>query len=156
MSKMRCDLIELDEPPVGQHPPHLRFEMAPLRGAVEILEHREAALQQVAAERRRLAIGQVPESRLPHERDRILEQLGIVERQDAAAVRVDVDVRQLSQDQREVLLGARVVVIPGGAEAAAARRAQVRPPSQPHEREPAVVGEVVSVGHRAGRTPWRR
>ena len=44
-------LIEPDEAAVGQHAPHLRLEVAPLLRAVEVLEDREAALQQVGAER---------------------------------------------------------------------------------------------------------
>ena len=92
-SKIRCALSRRDEPAVGQHPAHLRLEVGPLRGAVEVLEDREAALQQVGAKRLGFAVGQVPEARLPHERDRILEQLRIVERQDQAAVVVDVEVR---------------------------------------------------------------
>ena len=41
-----------------------------------------------------------------------------------------------------MLLRAGIVVIPRGAEAAAAREAEVGLPPQSHEREPAVVGEV--------------
>ena len=104
--------VEPDEAGVGQHAPHLRLEVAPLRGAIEILEDREAALEQVVAKRRGLAIGQVPEAWFPHERDGVLEELGVVERQDAAAVVADVDVRQLTHDRAQILLGARIVVVP--------------------------------------------
>ena len=51
----------------------------------------EAALEEVFAEPLRFDIGQRPEARLPHVGNRVLEQFGIVERQDAAAVRVGVD-----------------------------------------------------------------
>ena len=51
-------LSSLTNRPSGQHSAHLGFEVAPLIGAVEILEHREAALQQVGAKRGRLAIGE--------------------------------------------------------------------------------------------------
>ena len=66
----------------------------------------------------RLEIGQIPEPRFPHERDRELEQLGVVERQNAAPLGVDIELRQLVQDQREVLLRPRIVVIPCSPEAA--------------------------------------
>jgi hypothetical protein len=66
--------------------------------AAEVLEHRKAALQQVRAERARLDVIQHPEARLPHECDRIPEQIGIVECQDAAAVGPDVEKRELADD----------------------------------------------------------
>ena len=50
----------------------------------------------------------------------------------------------------EVLFRARVVVIPRGAEAAAARKAEVGLPAQSHERELAVIGEIAPM------TPARR
>jgi hypothetical protein len=73
------------------------------------------------------------------------EQLGIVERQDAAAVGANVDVRQLADNRSEVLLGARVIVVPRRAEAAA-REAEVGFPAQPDEREAAVVLDVRAIG----------
>ena len=90
---MRCDLSSLTNRPSGSTRRICASKFVPLRAAVEVLEHREAALQQIGAKRLRLAIGEIPEARLPHERDRILEQLGIVERQDPAAVGVDVERR---------------------------------------------------------------
>ena len=154
-------VVEFDEPAVREHAAHLCFEVAPLLGAVEVLEHREAALQQVGAKRLRFTIGEIPEARLPHERNRVLEQLGIVERENQAAVGADVEGGEFFDDQRQVLLGARVVVIPRRAEAAAARKAEVGLPPQSHEREPAVVGEVgpVRPARRVklrGRPRWRR
>jgi hypothetical protein len=45
-------LIELDEPPIRQHPLHLRCELPPLLRAVEVLEDGKAAFEEVGAERR--------------------------------------------------------------------------------------------------------
>src|SRR5436190_5250564 len=57
---------------------------------------------------------------------------------------VDVDVRQLAQDLRQVLFGARVVVVPGRSKAAAPSEAalEVADPPQTHERDAAVVDDV--------------
>ena len=139
---MRCVLSSLTNRPSGSTRRICASKWLHCCGAVEVLEHREAALQQVGAKRLRFAIGEVPEARLPHERDRILEQLGIVERENQAAVGANVERGELLEDQREVLFRARVVVIPRRAEAAAAENAEVGPPAQSHEREPAVVGEI--------------
>ena len=138
---MRCDLSSLTKRPSGRTRRICASKFAHCCGAVEVLEHREAALQQVGAERLRLAIGEVPETGLPHVGDRILEQLGIVERQNQAAVGADVERGQRLEDAGQVLLGARVVVIPRGAEPAA-RKPDVGLPAQPHERELAVVGDI--------------
>ena len=119
---------------------HLRLEVGPLRRAVEVLEDREAALQQVGAERLCFAVGEGPEPRLPHERDRVFEEIRIVERQDLVAVVVDVEVGQLADDRREVLLSPRVIVVPRVLNAeTTARRGEVGAPAQPHKRESAVV-----------------
>jgi hypothetical protein len=67
---------------------------------------------QVGTKRLCFAVGEVPEPGLPHDRDRVLEQIRIVERQDFIAVVVDVEVGQLADDRRKVLLGARVIVAP--------------------------------------------
>src|SRR5262249_58211193 len=115
-----------------------------LRGAVEIFEDGEAALQQICSKRLGLAVRQAPEPWLPHVGDRILEQLRVVERQDAAAVLADVKVSQLTQDLAQVLLGTRVIVIPGGRPAPA--KASVAAPAEAHKREAAIVVEVVAVG----------
>ena len=89
---------------VREHPAHLCLEVAPLLRAVEIFEHGEAALQQVGAKRRGFAIGEIPEAGLPHEGDRVVEQLRIVEREHQAPVGANVEGRQLLEDEREVLL----------------------------------------------------
>jgi hypothetical protein len=110
------------------------------RGAVEVLEDGEAALQQVGAKRLGFAVGQGPKTGLPHERERILEQIRIVERQDLIAVVVDVEIRQLADDRREVLLRARVVVTPRVLNTAVFGR-RVGGPAQPDKGEPAVVAD---------------
>ncbi len=140
-SKMRFVLVELDEAAVGKHAAHLGLEVVPLLRAVEVLEHREAALEQVRAKGFGLPIREVPEAGLPHERDGILEQLRIVEGENQAAVHPDVEAGQLVDDLRQVLFGARVVVIPGGTPAAP-RDGEIGLPSQPNERKPAVVLEI--------------
>ena len=100
-------VVELDEPRRRAARGASAPRSGPLLRAVEVFEHREPALQQIGAKRLGLAVGEVPESGLPHERDRILEQLRIVERQDQAAVGADVECGELLDDEREVLLGAR-------------------------------------------------
>ena len=50
-------LVEPDQMMVGKHPLHLCFEVAPLRHAVEILEDRETAFDQIRTKRRGLLIG---------------------------------------------------------------------------------------------------
>ena len=129
--------IELDPAPFRQHALHLFLEVVPLRRAVEILEHGEATLQQISAERARLDLGHRPEAGLPHEGDRILEQIRIVEREDATAVDVDVEIGELVQDLREMLFGARIVVIPRRVPAAA--EAAAATPCQADERDPPVI-----------------
>ena len=54
---------------------------------------------------------------------------------------------------RQVLLGARVVVVPRRAESTAAREAQVGLPAQSDEREPAVVDALRLPGNRAAGGP---
>ena len=71
-------------------------------------------------------------------------QLGIVEREDATAVQPDVERGELTQDLRQVLLGPRVVVIPGCAPEAS-RIPAVAPP-QPHEGGAPVVLDVIAIG----------
>ena len=116
--------------------------MAHCVGAVEVLEDGEAALQQVGAKRLCFAVGEVPEPGLPHERDRVLEQIRIVERQDLVAVVVDVEVRELTDDRREVLLRARVIVTPRVLNAeTTVRRREVGAPAKPDKSEPAVVAD---------------
>jgi len=105
-SKMRCALSSA-RTGRRQHAPHLRLEVVPLSGAVEVLEHGEAALEEIRAKRLGFAIGEVPEAGLPHERNGVLEQLGIVEREDEAAVGSHVERRELVHDRRQVLFRAR-------------------------------------------------
>src|SRR5438093_8751207 len=54
---------------------------------------------------------------------------------------IDAELGELFQNQRDVLLGARVVVIPRRAPEPA-RHPAIRSPPQPRERETAVVGDV--------------
>jgi hypothetical protein len=134
--------VELDEPTARDDAPHLRFEVVPLLCAVEVLEHREAALQEIGRKRLRLTIGEIPEAGLPHERHRVLEQLRIVERENQAAVGANIEGREFLEDERQVLLRAGKVVVPRRAEAAASGRAEVGLPAQSRERELAVLGEA--------------
>ncbi len=138
---MRCVLSNLTNRPLRKHPAHLCLEVAPLLGAVEVFEHGKAALQQVGAKRFRFRVREIPEARLPHEGDRVVEQFWIVERENKAAVDANVETRELVEDEREVSLCSRVVVIPRRVEAAATK-AKLGAPPQSHEREPSVVCEV--------------
>src|SRR5262249_17989763 len=95
-------------------------------------------LQEVTAKRLRFAVRERPETRLPHERDRVLEEIRIVERQDLIAVVVDVEIRKLADDRREVLLSARVVVTPRVLNTPSTVRRGGAPP-QPDKGESAVV-----------------
>src|SRR4051812_43670161 len=106
-------LVQLDPARPWQDATHLLLEVGPLLGAVEILEDGKAAFLEVGAKRRRFRVAHDPETGLPHECNGMLEQFGIVEREDAAAVHSYVEIRELADDLRQVLLSARVVVVPG-------------------------------------------
>src|SRR5687768_17144662 len=134
-------VVEFDESTLRKHSPHLCFEVAPLLCAVEVFEYGKATLQQIGAKRRRFRVGGIPESWLPHEGDRVVEQLRIVEGENQARVGANVEGRQFLEDEREVPLGPRVVVIPRRVEATAAK-AGVGAPAQSHKRETSVVGEI--------------
>src|SRR6185295_468580 len=103
-------LVQLDEASFRQDAPHLCREVVPLF-AVEVVEDREAAFQQVLAKPVRFAVRQAPESGLPHVSDRVLEEIGIVEGKNQGAVGVQVDKRDFLENLGKVLLGARIVVI---------------------------------------------
>ncbi len=138
---MRCDAIELHPTGAGQHAAHLRFEVVPLV-VLEVVEDGEAALEEVLTEAGPLFVGHHPEARLPHIKDGVVEDLGVVQAQDAP-LRVDVDQRELAKDPGEVDFGSRIVVIPGVAHASAAHATPI--PPQTHEPEPAVVAVVRAV-----------
>ena len=133
--------LEFDQARLGKHAPDLCFEVAPLLRAIEVFEYREATFQEPGTKGLGLSIGEMPEAGLPHERDRVLEQLRIVEREDPAAVGVDIDRGELVHDEREVALRSGNIVIPGRVEAPAGE-AEVRFPAEPHERHSAVVREI--------------
>src|SRR5262249_19772311 len=120
-----------------------------------VLEDRETALEQIRPERLGFAIGEVPESRLPHERHGIPEEIRVVERQDPAAVGADVERGELLKNQAEVLLRARIVIVPCGAPAAAPRGGEIGLPTQTDEGEAAVVRDVVAIRAQAGRLVLR-
>src|SRR6185369_12322386 len=108
----------------------------------EVLEDREAALQQVGAKRLCFAVGEVPEPRLPHERNRVFEQIRIVERQDLVCRLLLEKKNKLTDDRREVLLLAWVIVTPRVLKSeTTTRRGDVGAPAQPHKREPTVVAD---------------
>lgn len=52
---------------------------------------------------------------------------------------MDIEARHLVENQRQVLLGAGIIVIPRRAEAAAARDTQVSAPPESYERETSIV-----------------
>ena len=71
----------------GQDSPHRLLRTAPSRrrdsapaGRLEVVDEQEAALVQVGAQPRGFAIGDRPPADLDDVGDRVLEQLGIVER----------------------------------------------------------------------------
>ena len=140
-SKMRMRVVEFDEPAVRQHPAHLRLEVAPLLRAVEILEHREAALQQVGAKRSasRSVRFQKPGSHM--------NAIGYLNSSGSSSARIRLPSVRISRSVSSLRMSDRwcsargIIVVPRGAEAAPAREAEVRLPAQPHEREPAVVGD---------------
>ncbi len=136
--KIGCVMSRSKNARLRQHAQHLRLEVAPVLVA-EVVDDDEAALLQVRAQARRLLVGHDPGAGLAHVRDRVLEQLRIVERQDVRFVRVRVQVAQLVQDLHEMLLAGRVVVRP---RQPLRGEAVVGAVAQPHEREPAVVRRV--------------
>ena len=128
---------------VGQHAEHLRLGSSPYcAGAVEVLEHREAALQQIRAERFGLAIGEIQKPGSHMNGDRILEELRIVEREDLAAVVVGCRDRSASRNDRgRFCFRARVVVVPRSLEAEQPRDCQIGARTADRAIETAVVRE---------------
>ena len=98
-------------PQVRQHSSHLRLEVEPVVPR-EVIEDDEAALEQIVTQAQHFLVGRAPVSRLAEIRDGILEQLGIVEREDVAVLRANAQRGQLAEDPGEVPLATRVIVRP--------------------------------------------
>ena len=132
---------------VRQHAPHRLGERLPSAarqtapaGRLEVVDEQESALLQIGAQPRGLAIGDGPPADLDDVRDRILEELGIVERHGVDLV-MRAEEAHLVHDLHQVPLGERIAVDPGRTAAGpeAAGRGIV---AHAHEREPAVVRNV--------------
>ena len=80
--------VHLEEAHVGQHAPHVVFEVLPAAAAaesraadLEVVDDDEAALLEVLAQRGRFVVGHLPPPDFDDVGDGILEQFRIVERQ---------------------------------------------------------------------------
>src|SRR4051812_3986825 len=107
----RMIVVDVEKAAARQHLLHLLREVRPVRPH-EVVEDEEAALEQVGAQSGRLLVGQGPEARLAHVGHGVLEELGIVEGQDVAALLVRIERGQLLEHLHEVGLAARIVVVP--------------------------------------------
>ena len=140
-SNTRWDASSLNPARLGEDSSHLRLEVVPLL-VFEVVEDGEPALEQVLPEALSLLVRHDPEPGLPHIEDGVVENLGIVETEDAS-VGIEVEQGQLLQDSGEVGLGSRVVVVPGVVHAAAAESGAAVPPHA-NESKSAVVPVVFS------------
>src|SRR3989441_1174133 len=116
------------------------------KGGFVIVDDYEAAFLDVGAQRRGLAVRERPPADLDDVRDRILEQLRIIEREDVRIVCMRPEVADVVHDPHQVLLGDGIAVHPRGpaARPVATRRRLVL---DADEREPAVVRDVVDRRH---------
>jgi hypothetical protein len=110
----------------------VELEVSELPWASEVVDDEEAAFEQVVAQAPDLLLRRSPRPDLDDVGDGVLEEARVVEREDVRTVGEGTDERRLVDDSQEVVLGARVVVRPGGlapatppeAESAAAIRAE--------------------------------
>src|SRR5690606_20144860 len=104
--------VELNEPKLREHAANLLLEVDPVPATNEVVEDDEAPLQHVRTKVRYLFVGRPPEAGFAEIEHRMPEDLGIVQRQHVAALKVHVEKADLLEDAREVPLRAWIVVIP--------------------------------------------
>ena len=160
-SKIAMGLIQPDQAPVRQHPPHLGLEMRPL-----LRRRRSPRTPRIRPSRGRRETPRLPRSVRFQKPGSHMNAIGYLNSSGSSSVRIRLPsvrmstIGQLAHDQRQVLLGARVVVVPGGAEPPR-REPEPGIPAQAHEGELAVVvhigamdalaGPIVLGGHRRDR-----
>src|SRR5690349_15474652 len=152
--KDRLGPRELDPLRIRQRTCHLlamiRPILSPAATFAKIVEDHEAAFEQILAKARDLLLVRVPTTRFRHVAHWILEQRGIVERDDRTAddrARLDerMDDRDVAKNLREVLFGVGIIVRPTRALTSEMLEATVLDPC---EREPPVVLRIPVIGRR--------
>ena len=143
----------LEEPDIGQHPLDVLFERIPSPtahageaaaaepGDLEIVDDEEAAFLKIGAQPLSFRVGHVPPSDFDDVRDRVLEELGVVQPQAVDFLRARPEIADLVENPHQVLFGQRIAVRPRGqalVPVAAWRRLVVHA----DERELAVVRRV--------------
>jgi hypothetical protein len=125
-------------------PAHAGEAAAAEPGDFEVVDDEEAALLQVRSEPLGFRIGHVPPADFDDVRDRILEQLRVVQPQAVDFLGARPEVADLVQNPHQVLFGERIAVRPCGQALVpvAARRGRV---IHANERELAVVGRVADL-----------
>ena len=152
--KDRMRRVEVDEADVGERPAHVRLEVRPAGAAkvvTEIVEDDESALEQIRTHARRFAIGHRPKAGFGHVRDRILQELGIIERDGVALVDVRPQRRDLAHDLHQVRLGHAVAMRPRR-QAAIVVAAWTRHIPDPSERKSPIVLDIVDIRIKAAPT----
>ena len=99
--------------PIGQHLAHSGHEAVPVGGAVEIIHHEEAALEQVFAQPLRLRIGERPVCHLHGIDPRVVEDLVAVEIDDLLDG-AHLDAGEALQRQQELAIRLGIVARPTG------------------------------------------
>ena len=112
--------LQPDELIAGEHALHLRDRIEPIAlieaaHLAEIVEDDEAALEEIIPESRDFFVVRRPAARLGEVGNRVLQELGIVEREDVPAddlapLHEGTHRRQLAHDLHEVDVGAWIVV----------------------------------------------
>ena len=87
----------------------LSTKIRPFARAVEIVDHEEAAAQQVLAQLRRLRVGQVPLTDFDGVEPRPIEDVVAVLEIDGLLDRAGVDDAQAADQRRDVAIAARVI-----------------------------------------------
>jgi len=115
--------------PIGKNRPQALEEVVPLALAVKVIDHQEAAAQQMLPHSTRLVFAERPVTDLDGIQPRVVEQLVAVRAHDVT-VRMDVDARQPLDRLREVDLRGGIIGIPAAVAATSAaviREARERP-----------------------------
>ena len=130
--KNRVVIRDLDNLPVGENHLHAFGEPAPFVGAPEIVEHKEAAAQQVLAQGRRLGGGQLPVPHFAGVDPGIVERVVAIVEVHGLLNRPHMNPAQPAQRLGKMPVGARIILCP--ARAAFAPVARVAPETETRPR----------------------
>ena len=101
--------------PVRKHQPHAFVESIPFFGAPEIVQHQEAAAQQIIAQLLDLAIGQLPIAHFARAEPRPIVDVVAIVQIHGLFDGPHRDASQAAQRQRKMPVGARIILGPTGA-----------------------------------------